>query len=44
MPFGQADYTKAIEADPAAGRWVTTISGHPYEGPVTAPQPTRRHV
>jgi glucuronoarabinoxylan endo-1,4-beta-xylanase len=40
----QADYTAAIEADPAAARWVNTITGHPYEGAVTAPQPTRRHV
>ncbi|MCO6009008.1 hypothetical protein NE236_28945 [Actinoallomurus purpureus] len=38
---GQADYTRAIEADPQASRWVTTITGHAYSSPVTAPQPTR---
>jgi glucuronoarabinoxylan endo-1,4-beta-xylanase len=40
--IGQADYTRAIEADPQAARWVTTITGHAYSSPVTGPQPTRR--
>jgi O-glycosyl hydrolase len=41
---GQKEYTKAIEADPQAAKWVTTITGHAYSSPVTSPQPTRRHA
>ncbi|MEV7971038.1 glycoside hydrolase, partial [Sphaerisporangium sp. NPDC088356] len=38
----QEGYTKAIEADPAAARWVTTHTGHPYVDPIDHPLPTRR--
>jgi glucuronoarabinoxylan endo-1,4-beta-xylanase len=41
---GQKEYTQAIEADPQAARWVTTITGHAYSSPVTSPQPTRRRT
>ncbi|GAA4618789.1 glycoside hydrolase family 30 beta sandwich domain-containing protein [Actinoallomurus liliacearum] len=41
---GQQDYTRAIEADPQAARWVTTITGHAYSSPVTSPQPTRKRT
>lgn len=35
-------YTAAIEADPAARRWVKTFTGHVYASPTTSPQPTDR--
>ncbi|WP_342769398.1 glycoside hydrolase family 30 protein, partial [Sphaerisporangium album] len=38
----QEAYTKAIEADPAAARWVATHTGHPYVDPIDHPLPTRR--
>ncbi|WP_424530334.1 glycoside hydrolase family 30 protein [Sphaerisporangium viridialbum] len=40
----QEGYTKAIEADPAAARWVTTHTGHPYIDPIDHPLPTRRNT
>ncbi|MFF0477728.1 glycoside hydrolase [Streptomyces sp. NPDC004284] len=40
----QAAYTGAIEADPAAGRAVRTVTGHRYSGPTAIPQPTDKHV
>jgi glucosylceramidase len=36
----QAAYSAAIEADPAADRYVTTHTGHIYASPATAPLPT----
>ncbi|MFI6511906.1 glycoside hydrolase [Streptosporangium sp. NPDC050855] len=38
----QREYTKAIEADPIARRWVATHTGHPYVSPVDGPLPTDR--
>ncbi|MDH2424368.1 glycoside hydrolase [Sphaerisporangium sp. TRM90804] len=38
----QERYTKAIEADPQAARWVATHTGHPYVDPIDHPLPTRR--
>jgi glucuronoarabinoxylan endo-1,4-beta-xylanase len=40
----QAPYSAAIEADPAADRWVKTHTGHPYVSPVTSALPTDRPV
>ncbi|GAA0846388.1 glycoside hydrolase [Streptosporangium amethystogenes subsp. fukuiense] len=40
----QREYTRAIEADPAARRWVATHAGHPYVSPVDGPLPTGRPV
>lgn len=40
----EIDYTKAVEADPAAARWVDTITGHEYGSPARSPQPTNRHT
>jgi glucosylceramidase len=40
----QVPYTEAIEADPAASRFVTTISGHRYSGATAVAQPTGKHV
>ncbi|MFC4586838.1 glycoside hydrolase family 30 protein [Sphaerisporangium corydalis] len=38
----QEGYTNAIEADPAAARWVSTHTGHNYVNPTDHPLPTRR--
>jgi glucosylceramidase len=40
----QAAYTSAIEADPAASRWVRTFTGHSYASAPESPQPTTRHT
>lgn len=32
-------YTKAVEADPQAARWVSTFTGHSYASSPAAPQP-----
>jgi glucosylceramidase len=40
----QAAYTAAIEADPAADRWVDVHTGHPYRNPADTPLPTRNRV
>lgn len=40
----QTGYTQALLTDPAAARWIGTITGHAYEGPITGPQPARRPV
>jgi len=40
----QREYTAAVEADPAARRWVATHAGHPYVSPVDGPLPTERPV
>lgn len=37
-------YTSAIEADPQASGFVTTITGHSYASPVTSPQPTDKNT
>jgi glucosylceramidase len=37
-------YTAAVEADPAAARWVTTYTGHSYASQPESPQPTRKHT
>ncbi|KAA6215805.1 hypothetical protein CP979_01615 [Streptomyces filamentosus] len=40
----QADYTRAVEADPEADAAVRTVTGHRYSGPTDAPQPTDKRV
>jgi glucuronoarabinoxylan endo-1,4-beta-xylanase len=40
----QAADTRAIEADPAAARWVNTYSAHLYSSLATSPQPTGKDV
>ena len=40
----QAAYTSAIEADPAAARWVSTYTGHSYASSPETPQPTSRRT
>jgi glucuronoarabinoxylan endo-1,4-beta-xylanase len=40
----QARYTAAIEADPAADRWVDVHTGHPYRNPADTPLPTGNRV
>jgi glucuronoarabinoxylan endo-1,4-beta-xylanase len=40
----QAADTRAIEADPAAAKWVNTYSAHLYSSLATSPQPTSKDV
>ncbi|MFD9334665.1 hypothetical protein ACFWBF_09680 [Streptomyces sp. NPDC060028] len=40
----QVAHTEAIEADPAAGKAVQSITGHRYSGPTAVPQPTDKRV
>ncbi len=40
----QRRFTEAIEADPAARRWVATHTGHPYVSPIDGPLPTDKPV
>jgi glucuronoarabinoxylan endo-1,4-beta-xylanase len=40
----QGDYTKAIEADPEAARWVSVHAGHGYLEPARTPLPTGRNT
>lgn len=40
----QVEYTKAIEADPEAARWVAIHAGHGYFDPARSPLPTDRHT
>jgi glucosylceramidase len=40
----QAADTQAIEADPAASKWVSTYSAHLYSSLATSPQPTGKDV
>ncbi|GLW64076.1 hypothetical protein Arub01_23200 [Actinomadura rubrobrunea] len=42
--MGQLDYTRAIEADPEARRYITTYTGHRYSSSADQPQPTRKHT
>ena len=40
----QEELTRAIEADPAARRWVDVHTGHSYVSPADRPLPTRKPV
>jgi glucuronoarabinoxylan endo-1,4-beta-xylanase len=40
----QEELTRAIEADPAARRWVDVHTGHSYVNPADRPLPTRKPV
>ncbi|MEU6037606.1 glycoside hydrolase [Actinomadura sp. NPDC047616] len=42
--MGQIDYTKAIEADPQARRWISTYTGHRYSSAADAPMPTTKRT